>query len=102
MTNEQLHLYLKAIVARLRVVAGEIDELDYPGERGLIAVWLHPERPINFDDLNNDMLRLIRGYKEGEDYEMKPVGMSAAALTLDNWLDEFDEEIAALINNSAI
>jgi len=102
MTNQQLHLYLKATIARLRAVAGDIDELDDPGERGLFPVWLHPERTINLDDLNNEMLRLIRGYKEGEDFEMRPIGINAAALSLDNWLDEFDEEIATLLDSPPI
>lgn len=101
MTDKQLHLYLKMLIARLRGVVFDIDELEDPSIRGMTPVWINQEKQKPTCFMDDPDLLVIQGYQLGIDFEMQesPDDMNAAALTLDDWLDEFEAEVKELLGD---
>lgn len=93
MTNEQLFLYMTAVVRRLENVMFDINELENPGERDTDYRWQGdgPE-PVGARIAAN-----LKNTPLPDGYELVEVGLNAAAQQVDVFIDELKEEIAFLV-----
>jgi len=93
-TNEQLNLYLRGLISRLQGVVFDINELEDANDRGKELAWigegpepfvlLWPNQPVELDPAR---------------WEEREVGLNAAAIQLQAFIDDFTEEVAAALQS---
>ena len=96
MTNEQLFLYMTAIIRRLEKVMLDIDTLENPGERDTECQW----RGDGVEPVGARIAANLSGAPLPDGYELVEVGLSAAAQHVDVFIDDLKEEIAFLVGGN--
>ena len=96
MTNEQLFIYMTAIIRRLENVMLDIDTLENPGERDKNFQW----RGEGAEPVGARIAANLRGAPLPDGYELVEVGLSAAAQQLDVFIGDLREEAAFLVGGN--